>query len=93
MLQDGRWQGKEVVSSKWLADSLRIRSPFPAGGGYAYLWWIDASGFRASDFKLPAIDAVHDIAATGLGEQLLLIVPSLDLVFVHLTYGEGPRAG
>jgi CubicO group peptidase (beta-lactamase class C family) len=91
VLQDGRWQGKEVVSSKWLADSLRIRSPFPAGGGYAYLWWIDASGFRASDFKLPAIDAVHDIAATGLGEQLLLIVPSLDLVFVHLTYGEGPR--
>jgi CubicO group peptidase (beta-lactamase class C family) len=90
VVQDGRWQDKEVVASAWLADSMRIRSPFPAGGGYAYLWWINGSGFRASGFKLPALDAVHDIAATGLGEQLLLIVPALDLVFVHLTYGEGP---
>ena len=91
VLQDGHWQGQEVVTSDWLADSLRIRSPFPAGGGYAYLWWIDASAFRASDFKLPSLDAVHDIAATGIGEQLLLVVPSLDLVFVHLTYGDGPN--
>jgi CubicO group peptidase (beta-lactamase class C family) len=91
VLQEGRWQGKEIVASTWLADSLRIRSPFSAGGGYAYLWWIDGSGYRASDFKLPALEAVHDIAATGLGEQLLLIVPALNLVFVHLTYGEGPR--
>jgi CubicO group peptidase (beta-lactamase class C family) len=91
VLQNGRWDGAEVVTKAWLTESVRIRTPFTAGGGYAYLWWIDASAFRASTFKLPSLDAVHDIAATGLGEQLLLIVPSLDLVFVHLTAGDGPN--
>jgi hypothetical protein len=90
VLQNGKWDSREVVNPRWLEDSLRIRSPFVQGGGYAYLWWIDAAGFRAREATLPALDAVRDNAATGLGEQLLLVVPSLNLVFVHLTYGDGP---
>jgi CubicO group peptidase (beta-lactamase class C family) len=89
VVQDGRWEGRQVVSAAWLSDSTRVRTTFPEGGGYAYLWWIDAARFRARGHAFPALDAVRDIAATGLGEQLMLVIPSLNLVFVHLTYGEG----
>jgi CubicO group peptidase (beta-lactamase class C family) len=85
VVQDGRWDGRRIVSSSWLAESFRIRSPFPAGGGYGYLWWIDAGRFRAAGTPLPALDAVDDVAALGLGNQMLLVVPALQLVFVHLS--------
>jgi CubicO group peptidase (beta-lactamase class C family) len=85
VLQQGRWNGTQTVAADWLAQSMRIRSPFPVTGGYAHLWWIDASGFRTRGASHPGLDAVHDIAATGLGGQLLLIAPSLQLVIVHLT--------
>jgi CubicO group peptidase (beta-lactamase class C family) len=91
--QNGKWDGREIVSSAWLDESFRIRTPFPKGGGYGYLWWIDAGRFRTSGTQLPALDAVRDIAATGLGEQVLLVIPSLNLVFVHLTNNdEGSRS-
>jgi CubicO group peptidase (beta-lactamase class C family) len=90
VVQNGRWEGRDLVSAEWLADSLRVRTPFNEGGGYSYLWWIDAARFRARGHEFPRLDAVRDIAATGLGEQQLLIVPSLNLVLVHVTYGDGP---
>jgi CubicO group peptidase (beta-lactamase class C family) len=88
VLQQGSWEGKEVVSPAWLRESLTIKTAFTEGGGYSYLWWIDASRFRARDKQLGVLDAVHDIAATGLGEQLLLVIPALNAVLVHLTMRE-----
>jgi CubicO group peptidase (beta-lactamase class C family) len=85
VLQNGRWNGQQLVDSGWLEQSFKLHTPFPQGGGYGYLWWIDAARFRARDKTFPKLDAVTDIAATGLGEQMLLVVPSLDVVFVHLT--------
>ena len=84
VVENGRWQGREIVSPAWLAESFRPHSPFPEGGGYGFLWWIDASRFRTGA-SLPALDAVHDIAALGLGNQMLLVVPSQQIVFVHLS--------
>ena len=85
VVENGRWQGREIVSPSWLAESFKPHSPFPGGGGYGFLWWIDASRFRTGGTSLPALDAVHDIAALGLGNQMLLIVPSQQIVFVHLS--------
>ena len=82
---DGVWNGKRLVSSEWLRTSFEPHTPFPQGGGYGYLWWIDAARFRAANSPTPALDGVHDVAATGLGEQLLLVVPSQQLVIAHLT--------
>jgi CubicO group peptidase (beta-lactamase class C family) len=83
--ENGVWNGRRLVNAEWLADSFRIRTPFPQGGGYGFLWWVDAARFRTAGKSLPVLDAVHDVAATGLGEQLLLIVPSLNVVIAHLT--------
>jgi CubicO group peptidase (beta-lactamase class C family) len=94
--ENGRWNGQQLVSVDWLSESFRVRSPFPQGGGYGYLWWIDASKFRTDGKALPALEAVADVAATGLGEQLLLVVPSLKLVIAHLTDRDGgaqPESG
>ena len=44
--------------------------------GYGYLWWHDL--FRTPDGKLE----VH--AALGNGEQLIFVIPDLDMVVVHL---------
>jgi CubicO group peptidase (beta-lactamase class C family) len=88
VLQNGVWNGRSLVTREWLAESLRIRTRFPQGGGYGYLWWIDAGRFRTEGRTLPALDATPDIAATGAGEQLLLIIPELKLVIVHLNQDE-----
>ncbi len=81
-LDEGRLNGQEVVSGQQLRRLLSPRrlppfhegheaDPVPAGG-----WWTNASGAWAS---LPS-DAY---AGIGRGGQMLLVVPSLDLVAVR----------
>ncbi len=84
ILRNGRWNGRTVVSPYWLRQMLAgTRAPpyrpdpdprgrpVPSGG-----WWLNTDGAWPS---LPR-DA---IAAEGAGHQILLVVPSLDLVFVR----------
>jgi CubicO group peptidase (beta-lactamase class C family) len=37
MLQDGMWNGEQIVSSAWLTESARLHIPVE---GYGYYWWI-----------------------------------------------------
>ncbi len=69
-LNDGIWNGHQIVSSNWLALSSRTqiygRANYFEGRGYAYQWWtLDDYG-------------VH--YASGSQGQALYIFPELDLV-------------
>ena len=37
-LQDGRWQGQQIVPVDWVAASTGLRAP--GGAGYGYQWWV-----------------------------------------------------
>ncbi|MBH1965199.1 MAG: serine hydrolase [Comamonadaceae bacterium] len=75
----GQWQGKEIVSSKWLQESTTSYSTVGQGwNGYGYMWWVPQRAFpfwRHSANQLAF--------AVGTGGQFMLIDPERDIVVVH----------
>jgi CubicO group peptidase (beta-lactamase class C family) len=76
MLNRGGWDGKQIVSPEWIAQSVRPR--FQAIGYFSGLffygqqWWLGRSIAPESE--------VRWIAAMGSGGQRIFIVPDRDLV-------------
>jgi CubicO group peptidase (beta-lactamase class C family) len=68
MLNDGTWDGKEIVSSAWVARSSTAHYQTSGGYGYGYQWW-----------TLPGAGVY---AATGHYEQKIYVAPEQDLVAV-----------
>ncbi len=96
MLRKGNWQGRQLVDSKWVEEVIKYAGtplpdrvsrasrpriagrmpathPNPASG---LGWWTNFDGVWA---KVPR-DA---FAGAGAGNQVLLVVPSLDLIVVR----------
>ena len=73
-LDGGRADGRTVLAPGWVrrATTDRQFSLDPGGYGFGYLWWVsDVGGHRA-------------LSGLGEGQQLLEVVPDLDLVVVAL---------
>src|SRR5690242_6200975 len=72
LLQDGRWDGRQVVPASWVADSTSVQVDRGAGVqlDYGYLWW------------LPRPLGPGSFLAIGNFGQYLLCLPS-GLVIVH----------
>lgn len=66
--QGGMWEGTQVLSRRWVTQSLRpvTRSPF-SGMDYGYGWFLARSG--GTDYAL----------ARGYGGQIICIAPDLEL--------------
>lgn len=77
-LRDGQWNGEQVVSPSWIADSL---APTAVSGGiYGYQWW-----------RTPVAGAPDAFSARGHDCQYIHVIPSLDLVVVRNGfYGKSP---
>jgi CubicO group peptidase (beta-lactamase class C family) len=75
-LDEGRYDGKQVVPAQWVRDAtakqVGTESGF-GGAGYGYQWWVTTAGDE------PAF------AAIGYGGQLVEVVPSKRLVAVFVT--------
>jgi len=83
MLRKGNWQGRQIIDSKWIEEVIKYAgtplpnrpdgNPAPASG---LGWWTNFDGIWS---KVPR-DA---FAGAGAGNQVLLVVPSLDLIVVR----------
>jgi hypothetical protein len=83
MLRKGNWQGRQLVDSKWVEEVIKYAgtplpdrpagNPAPASG---LGWWTNFDGVWP---KVPR-DA---FAGAGAGNQVLLVVPSMDLIIVR----------
>ena len=78
-LQQGNWQGRQIVSRQWVQDSLTADGPhlqpqahpeFPVG--YGYQWWLPQSN-------------EGEFAALGIYNQMIFVNPSKNLVVVMLS--------
>lgn len=71
-LQEGRWNGRQVVPASWVSESTaRHAEGWPHRyGAYGYLWW------------LPPDDPWDSYAAVGYGGQFLYVVPELRMLLV-----------
>lgn len=90
-LRDGMWDGKRILPEHW-ADHARLPTPNSKGQYGAHFWLngIDPETGRAviTD-EIPA----DTFMARGFGAQVVVIIPSLDMVVVYLglTYDDaGP---
>ena len=68
-LNDGQWQGRQIVPAEWVAESTRNQMPKGASNRYGYWWWInpDDSGFMARGWGGQWIAVRHDLRSVSAG--------------------------
>jgi CubicO group peptidase (beta-lactamase class C family) len=74
MLNQGRWQGRQIVSSKWVTESTQQQSA-PDQYPYGYYWHLTNGKHRH-------VKNVDGYMALGQGGQIIAVFPALDLVVV-----------
>lgn len=90
VLNGGKWNGQQIVSADWIAQSItpRFQAVGYFGGTlfYGYQWWMGRSLSEGKEVKW--------IGAFGWGGQRIIVVPDLDLVMMTTAaqYGE-PKEG
>ena len=88
VLDQGRWNGDQVISAEWIKDSTAFHLPRPAAGkesGYGYQWWLRP--------LYTARGSVPVIYASGWGGQKLWVFPKLQLVMIVLHHNPRPGEG
>jgi CubicO group peptidase (beta-lactamase class C family) len=76
-LDDGAWQGKQVVSTEWVRQSTQAQTALPgrpSTEGYGYQWWIKHYYLGSTP--------VRCFYAAGWGGQRIAVLPELDMVVV-----------
>ena len=74
VLDEGKWHGNQVVSSKWISEMTKHSVVFSQNSGYAYHWWI-----RSYDSGSENIIAIY---ADGWGGQRIMVFPTVNMVVV-----------
>lgn len=72
-LNEGKWNGKQMISRDWILNSTTQKVDL-SDRAYAYHWWI-------KDYNINGI-LYRTYYALGHGEQAIIIVPDVKLVFV-----------
>jgi CubicO group peptidase (beta-lactamase class C family) len=98
MLDRGRWGGKQIVSTGWVAQATG-RSSTRLNAGYGYLWWLNRKGVQADVLRATSPGSAGRAArvgrivpgapssmywALGLGNQVVQIDPGSRTVVVRL---------
>jgi CubicO group peptidase (beta-lactamase class C family) len=91
-LHHGRWGDHQIIPSQWIDDGTKVYSATNVGSGYGYLWWTSfpnhSLAFPQGQGSTVARSAVYlppgSYFAWGNGGQFVFIIPSDDLIIVHL---------
>ena len=75
-LDGGAWQGQQLISADWIADSVVRRVDFSSvpsfSEGYGYQWWLDELPYGSQ--------LLETWVTSGFGGQYIFVVPGLELV-------------
>ncbi len=97
MLDNGRWNGKQVIPSQWIQESTSIVTHYPeihpdafrkamdpARWGYGYLWWVWDEPAPANAHE-GDYDAFFQgaFSAMGTGGNYITVLPAFSIVVVH----------
>ncbi len=78
MLQEGNWDGVQIVPEQWVQQSVQEHVRLPSnetwGRGYGYLWWLSEVPIWG--------EVVRSFAASGAGGQVIAVFPELEMVVV-----------
>lgn len=86
-LNNGRWNGQQVVSAEWVETSTAPRiQGWSYAGEYAYHWWTSSAFVEGTTYQY--------FYGLGYGGQLLFVVPELDIVAAFTAQNpQNPMAG
>jgi len=90
-IDGGMWQGQQLVSAGWIADTVVPRVDISSWAtyseAYGFQWWLDELTYKGQP--------VETWVTSGYGGQYLFCVPSLDLVvaFTGHNYTNGVGVG
>jgi CubicO group peptidase (beta-lactamase class C family) len=68
-LAGGRWNGRQIISKRWIDDATQPRIAAKPHGAYGYHWWVEQDRYEA----------------VGLFGQYMFVLPKLDAVVVVLS--------
>ena len=75
-LDNGSWQGQQLISAGWIADTVVRRVDISSWAtyseAYGFQWWLGDLNYRGQ--------LVESWVTSGYGGQYMFVVPSLDLV-------------
>jgi len=69
-LNEGWWDGEQVVSAEWVKASTREHISATLEDGYGYQWWVDDSGIYM---------------ALGYAGQFIFVIPDKDMVVAFVS--------
>jgi len=75
-LHNGQWNGRQIVSQKWVKESVEdhVYQYVTFGSGYGYQWWCGKSKINGQ--------VVETFYAAGHGGQYIFVCPALNCVTV-----------
>ena len=82
ILNEGSWQGTQLVSKSWVREALTPRTSALGAHLYGYHWWLGRS--VVGDRK------IRWVSATGWAGQRLFVIPELSMVIVVTAWLPGP---
>ncbi|MEY4835285.1 MAG: hypothetical protein RI980_1400 [Bacteroidota bacterium] len=71
----GIWNGKQIVSQKWVEESTKLDTSEGSASFYQYQWWLPTPN--------------EDFMAEGILGQFVYVNPAKDLIIVRLGKSEG----
>jgi CubicO group peptidase (beta-lactamase class C family) len=71
----GNWNGKQIVSQKWVEESTKLDTSEGSAKFYQYQWWLPTPN--------------EDFMAEGILGQFIYVNPTKDLIIVRLGKKEG----
>ncbi len=88
-LDNGSWQGQQLISADWIADSVVRRVDVSSWAtfseGYGFQWWLDDLNYKGQ--------LVDTWVTSGYGGQYTFVIPSLDLVVAFTGHNYTNSAG
>ena len=90
-LNGGMWEGKQIISSKWIEDSTIEHSRWKKENlPYGYLWWVNEDGYAAMgdggnviyvNMKKKLVVSIAALFALKAGDRIELIKKDIEPVF------------
>ncbi len=84
-LQQGMWQGKQVVPRTWVATSTTAQGAVNQWHAYGYQWWTYTD--KAADSYLNGNKGIY--FAVGRGGQHIWVLPYANAVLVCTAFNDG----
>jgi CubicO group peptidase (beta-lactamase class C family) len=77
-LQNGKWQGRQIVPASWIRISTATQVSIPGGYAYGYLWWVNTGPHKG-------------FLAQGAWGQIVAVYPRSDVVIAITGAGDFDR--